>query len=383
MILIVPLCSAVKVPGQKVWMGQYIALVFFLFGGISVFLWHYNKFLSIFTGVCLLSTFFVAGLTNGSVLLLLQLDLLCLLSYGVSKFNKTHRKYIRWSILALVLFQFFWLCLQKFHLDPIFYLKGNRALDDMVAFAGSPDHMGSFFAITSPIMIGINPLLSILSFTAIAFSKSSFAFVSAVIACLIYVSYMYKHLMPFFLAFIVIAGIIFFVKFEKLSQADFGIRFKVWKHATDITIKGKTRITKNGKTGTIQCNPIFGYGFGNFNQIFPFIPQYDTPDNEINCNTEKFDHAHNDYVETFIFELGYIGVLVGLLLIGHFFWGFAVASKTAELVLYFSSVLAYLLNATGNFVSHIAPSGMLLAVFYGLYMGTKKEIYGTQDWARG
>ena len=119
----------------------------------------------------------------------------------------------------------------------------------------------------------------------------------------------------------------------------------------------------------ISTNPLWGYGFGNFLVYFPFIPQQQN----FNYINEKFTHAHNDLIETPVFELGVIGLISLLLLFINFFREFIVHKKNKELIMIFTCILAYLLNALGNFLSQIAVSGMLLMIFYGMFKGIIKE----------
>lgn len=154
----------------------------------------------------------------------------------------------------------------------------------------------------------------------------------------------------------------------------------MWKHAIISTIKGRIEIgtvltdRQKGRDEVVArrdvtFNPILGCGFGNFLRIFPKVPQ---DSREFNCWNEKFTHAHNDYVEGFM-ELGYLGIISLLAVILNFFYRFLNAVKDKELVLYFCVVLAYLLNATGNFLSQLAISGILLVIFWGLFEGEIKE----------
>ena len=86
-----------------------------------------------------------------------------------------------------------------------------------------------------------------------------------------------------------------------------------------------------------------------------------------------FTHAHNDYIEA-LFELGYIGFSLLVLIILNFFWGFIRMVKDRELVMLFACVLAYLICIVGVFASHIAVSGMWFVLFFGLYLSKRREI---------
>ena len=111
-IFIIPLSSVIPLRGQPIWYGQYLGLLFFLFLGMSIVLWQFNRWLSLLTLLCLYSTFFVASMSPRAIILLFQLDLACLASYGISKFNKSHRRIVIRAIIGLMLLQGLWLALQ-------------------------------------------------------------------------------------------------------------------------------------------------------------------------------------------------------------------------------------------------------------------------------
>ena len=121
-----------------------------------------------------------------------------------------------------------------------------------------------------------------------------------------------------------------------------------------------------GRGIQVETNPWVGFGFGNYLRLFPYVPE-EIAEHKFNYRNEKFTHAHNDLIEIF-FELGYLGLICFIGLVGNFIWGFRV-KHNKEKVLYFCCIMAYLLNCMGNFLSQLAVSGMLLVIFYGLYRG--------------
>ncbi len=367
-VILIPLSGVIPLPGTAVWNSQYVGLLFFLFLAISVFLWDFNKWLSILVGYCFLSAFFVTGMSSRAMVLLTQLSLCCLASYGVSKFNAKHRKYVLIAILALVLIQFSWLIMQAYDLDPIFKSKFAGRVNEMVGFSGSPDQMGTFFALTLPVALRFFPPLALLSIVGLIISKSSFAFVAGIISGLFYLYFIKKKLFVVSIAIVSILGAVFFLKVDRLHAADFGTRFSVWRHAIKSVAQGKIKIIKNGKALEVVTDPLYGYGFGNFEKIFPYVPEKLTG-HKFNYANEKFTHAHNDFVELH-FELGHLGFGVFLLLLFGIMIDFIRAKKTKEVILYSSCLLAYLLNAQGNFLSHIAVSGMFLVLYFGMFYGS-------------
>ena len=202
-IFIIPLSSVIPLRGQPIWYGQYLGLLFFLFLSVSVVLWQFNRWLSVFTLLCLYSTFFVTSMSPRSIVLLFQLDLACLASYGISRFGKKHRQIIIKAIVGLMLLQGLWIALQAnnipikiktdtFETDLTFVSRLRPGQKEMVGFSGSPDQIGAFFALTLPIALYVFPPLVLLSLAGLVVSKSSFAFVAAILSGLIYFFYTNK-----------------------------------------------------------------------------------------------------------------------------------------------------------------------------------------------
>lgn len=364
----IPIMGYFPIGGTPVWSAHYISLTFLLFLGVSFVLWDFNKWLGVFSAMCLISTFFVSKGSIRALAILIQFDLLCLVAYGVSKFDKNCRKWIIGGIAGFVIMQSGWLVLQYFNLDPMFFLKNKDGADVtknvMVGFMGSTGQLGATSAIVLPLMAYIHPLLALLCFGAICVSKSSFALVAGMSSGLIYFFLTNKKLFKIAVIVCLIVGTFFFGKLEYIRGVDFQMRFEVWKSAVSCTVKGELPILVNNQFGTAKCNPILGYGFGNFLKIFPYVPGY----SRFNFDREKFAHAHNDYVETF-FELGYMGLIGIILLLGGFANDFIKATKSRELAMAGCCIIAYLLCSLGNFNSQIAVSGLLVMLCYGMFRG--------------
>ena len=370
-MFIVLLSGAIPLRGQAIWLGQYLSLQFCLFLGISFVLWQFNRFISLFTLACLLSAFFITQCSKTSMVFLIQLDLGCLACYGASKFNQENRKRILYGILGLVLLQYSWLIMQTYNLDFLFDSKITQGADELVGFSGSADQLGTFFALTLPVMLYIFPPLALLSLAGLIIAKSSFAFVAGIVSGLFYLYYSSKRLFGISILLITIVGIVFFIKVDKPTKADFSTRFSVWKYSIKAVTDENVRIIRNGKNLQVETNAWYGYGLGNYQQIIPYIPQ-ELVEYKFNYIDEKFTHAHNDYVELF-FEFGRIGAVLLIGFLGSLLLVFLKAVKTKEFILYSACVLAYLLNATGNFVSQIAVSGLLLIIFLGMLYGVRRE----------
>lgn len=373
-ILFIPitLLSAIIPNKFGIWHIQYLGFLLVIFLMISFQLYNFNKWLVLFLLTCTFSTFFISKMNARSVVLLIQLYLGAVVAYYVSLSNQKTRKYINICVFALILLQILWISLQAWNKDPIFSSTANRKLDDMVGFSASANFLGTFFALTMPVSLSFNPLYGILNLIGLFISKSSFAFISGIVSGLVYLYYKNKKLFKIILLIILIIGGLFFGIFDKVRMTDLQTRFAVWQYALSSVKRGIVPIEQLNQTRMISCNPIFGYGFGNFLAIFPFIAHQD----RFNYANEKFTHAHNDYVENFIFELGYIGIIVLLLMIINFILNFIKSKKDNELILYFSVMTAYLLNASGNFLSHNPVAGAFLIIYYGLYEGKRRELNG-------
>lgn len=374
-IVLVPLCTALNLGTRQVWYSSYIGLVFFIYLGCSLIIARLNKWLALLTVCCLLSSFFVMHLAPRSMLILNQVYLGCLVAYAISRVKRFNRTTICIGIFVSVMVQYSWLIVQAWNADPIFNSLLIKGQDEMVAFFGSKDQMGSFFAITAPVMFMVHPLLVALCVAGVILSKSAFAFMGLLAGCSIAAWYRSSKVFSVFVFFILCCAVCYFAKVDKIGKADFTTRLSVWSEATGAVYNGSLPIEKDGKHIIIQTNPVYGYGFSSFLNVFPYVI---SKDNSFNYVDEKFTHAHNDYIEI-LFELGWIGFSVLIILLGTFVWGFITSKKTIELAVYFGAIVAYLCNAMGNFVTHIATSGMLIVVLYGLYESTRRELKHGKD----
>ena len=371
---VVLLSSVIKIQIPEVWHTQNLALLFLFFIAIVLFIWDFNKYLATFLGVCLLSTFFVSQLNSRALILLFHLSLGIMASYGISKFSSDKHDVILKGILVLVIIQTSLLLLQNWNIDPFFKSLVRQGMKETVGFSGSKGQMGAFFALTAPVLAYLHPAFLLITLVGLAFAKSSFAFIASLVSTLLYFFLTNRKLFYKFLLGILIISTAFFGRIDKMKPFDFDIRFSVWKHAFNSVASGQILLQKQNSNIVVKTNPFLGYGFGNFLRLFPYVPQDATSQRKFNCIDEKFTHAHNDYVETIVFELGYIGIVAFILLFVNFIVNFIKTKKNKKLILYFSCIVAYLLNASGYFISHIAVSGTLLIIFYGLYEGCRKQI---------
>lgn len=397
-IFIIPLCSIIPFRFEGGWYAHYLGILFFGLLTIGFVLWDFNKFLSLFYIYCLLSTFnfiqIIIGLPKiifdikykslygffpifantiayslknmdtRALILLITFGIFSLISYGISRLPIMYKKYIFRVICGLVLIQLFWIALQLNNKDPIFYCLQNPAINSPVGSIGSPNQAGIFFALTLPIMLYIHPLLGIFCLIGIFIAETSFAFMAAVISGLLYLFFIHKNIFIIALLSILLAGSIFFIKIDRPKLADFKTRFSVWNYVIKSTIEGQIEVNKNEKNIVYKTSSYYGYGFGKFLTIFPFVLQKDN----FNYIDEKFTHAHNDYIELF-FELGWMGLTLLILMLGNFILSFIKAEKTKEIIVLFCGLISFMICALGNFLIQMAVAGMFLIIYYGLYKG--------------
>ena len=363
-LFLVMFASIIPSPAEPVWFPQYIALFSFLCFFLVGRLWKFNKFLVLFLNYCLFSSIFVAKLNPRSVILTIQLILVSFGAYQISQFDKKYVKWIFNALFGLVLVHILWIVLQIFNLDPIFRSIKTSSLDNAVGFCGSWDTSGAFLAITSPLLSFFHPLFLGLSLIGVFASRSSFSFVSLLVSSLGYLFCVNKKAFKIALTSLCIGAFIFFAKVESVSLAQIKNRGLVWKTAISSAINEDISIRTNKETLVkVKGNMWVGYGIGRFLNLFPRYPE--TTDFN-NSSVGYFAHAHNDYVEMF-FDLGIVGVMLVLALLIDFIIRFIKTRKCKKVYVCFWAIMAYLLNASGYFISHIAVTGMLLTVFYGLF----------------
>ena len=396
-LFVVTLSAMIPIRGTDVWFVQYIALFSMFMLGISVALWKFNKYISLITMWCLFSTIFVANQSPKAMLVLLQIDLGCLAMYVISNLKQKQRELILKSMLGLVLIQGILVTLQHFNLDPIFNHISDVAKDDTVGFSGSRNQLGIFFATTSPIVISY--CIWLLPFTLIGLcgSTTTTAWGAFVITCMSMVLIKYKNMIGIFVIILIMSGYIFFTKFETLSTAMIGQRFRLMQltvhqvmHEEAIMIRREFRIAKEISEGVwshgkmvkkvARCNRLTGFGLGNFQSISPYTQDDGVIDVWDGSSNHVYGHAHNDYVE-FMFDTGLIGFVLLVVAIIDFLRRFWKAKKTKILMVSFASILAFMLCAMGVFAIQTACSSMLFIVLLGICEGELWESYqrGTKE----
>jgi hypothetical protein len=381
-LITVPLSSCLKI-GPDVWYSQVIWLLGVLCVGIALELWKFNKYLSIFNIVLIYSTLVTANQGLRSIFYLFITSIAFLASYKISLFNKKQREYLIYAILAVFCLQALWVILQKFNLDPIFSYIDNPALDNTVGFSGSRNQIGLFFAITSPLVIALAPILLPFTIIGLWFSATTSAFVAFIVAGFVYTSFYLKHLRIGFVLMTILATIIFFLKYENFSIESYKERFGLIKHSVNEIMTGKALMKQDmteldGKKITkfteITTNFMQGYGLGNFIRVSPYT-QWKFMDiyKEGGNPQHRYEHMHNDYFEIF-YETGLAGFVSMLFLLWNFFLEFIKSNKTKLMIISFCCILAQMVSALGIYTVYTAVSGVLFIVLYGIFKGEERDL---------
>ena len=224
-ILAIPFSGFIPVQGVDIWYVQFIGFIVVILLGIIYKLWFFNKYLSIFNLVCLMSVI-TADQHPRSLIFLFIVILSSLIIEVISKLNEKQTKFLVNAILVLVFLQGVWVILQYFNIDPIWEMKGNKTLDDTVGFCGSHNQLGVFMAVTAPLVVGyflwLLPLIIFGLWNAITTTAWIAFSVSATIAFIVKFLripnkgyHFRKDLITLALLILGISSVVFFGRFEQ------------------------------------------------------------------------------------------------------------------------------------------------------------------------
>lgn len=379
-LFIIPLSSVLRIAGTHVWHNHFVIFFLFLNLGVSLYLWRFNKWLSVMSALFLFSSYVIAPFDSRAIFCLLTFNLSCLTAYVISLFTKRQRKIIMWCVVAMVVIQGAWVVLQANNLDPVFnykneYHKVFEDRDDTVGSIGSRNMIGTFFATTAPMVASVFPYALLLSVFGLWKATTTFAWAAFIVVALVWVWFIKRKLLLAVVPALIVCSLIFFFKYE--AKGVFNTvksRGDLYRTIIDKTVSGRIDIVRtlkmsNKKINQVKtCNPWFGYGLGQYLLIFPF---FDATGLAFDGDT-VYSHAHNDYLELF-FETGYTGAMVMALLLIGFFIEFFIAKKTKEVVTYFCCILSFLLCAMGLFPTQVAVTAMFFILFYGMFKGAVRE----------
>lgn len=376
-ILAVPLSAIIPIPGTDVWFGQYLALLCMFCVGIALFLWDFNRFMSMFLLLCLYSTLIVSKQAPKAMLVLFQINLSCLAIYVISKFNSDLKERLLKVVIILFLLQSLWMILQRFDLDPIFTrfaddIRSSKRLDDTVGFSGSHNQIGIFFAITAPIVLRYCPYLLPLSFISLIWATTSTAFIGFIGAIAFYSFTKLKimrmatketKLISIFVLFVILMSAYLFFKSDRWSPGKYSERVELWSQSLWSVPMGRLMMMdEKDRLSYFKFNPFFGIGMGTFTRYSPV-----NQDIYIK-SAHRYEHAHNDLVELTL-EMGYSGLIAIIFMMIDIIIKFIKSIKTNLIVLSFSGLLAHFICSLGVYTVHTAVAGMLLILNLGIFYG--------------
>ncbi len=366
-IIAVPLVTLVPF-GIDLWYVQYLALFSVFCIGISIYLARINIPMGIFLTYCLGNTIFVAKQDPRTMFCLIQIILACLAIDLISRFTKRQANIILTIILGLTIFQGAFVIVQYFNLDPFFTPVNDEWFSRTVGISCSRNQIGLFFAIVSPLVLANAIWITPLVVFGLFCSSTTSAWAGFLAGCICLCSFKLRRELWKVLILLCICSAIFFVKFEHISAPAYKQRIDLYKHTIE-SVESESVVmkrTQNGNTFAkeVTCNKWLGYGLGKFTQISVWTQERFLHKGQ----SHVYSHAHNDLLEIW-YELGRVGLLLALFMIGKLFRDFIYARKTKILVICFSCILAQLVSSLGIFTVQTAISGMLLVIFFGLFTG--------------
>ncbi len=326
---------------------------FFIFcGGIlgSLVLYEKNKWIGYMAGLASLM-FLKSYLTMlGPKYALFETTLIGIFIFGIyfaSRHLKLTKEHLKWFLVPAIL-NITLILVQRFdHTQSILTVPG------ITGFLGSTGKVGCFFALTTPLFLEFIPILFPLLLLAIILCKSSIALAICIVSTLVYLGFKNKKLFRIAILILSIASILLVIDTaeRKREIGDFGQRMSFWIGTLD----------------GIKHNPVFGWGIGNFENVWNRIPQAETiywKPYACNYNTVKgaekiMNHPHNEVLLWWWFMgIGFPILFIGLCrdLIRKF---------TREKILSFSILVAGFICIMGYFLSY--PAWILLLISLGIY----------------
>jgi len=383
-IFLIPFSGAFNfVPNGNIWDTQYIAFLVLAYLFLSFNIGKFNKLLGFFSAYCMFSVIIIAQQHPRSLFCLNTLYFSILAIKYISTLDRKKINILLWALVGLVVAQGVLVCLQFMGWDPIFNKIGAPGSDDTVGLSGSHNQIGTFFAVTAPLVLVYCPYLIIFNIIGLFGATTTIAYFAFAVGALALVSRKYSALL---VQAILVVGLIFFFRFESADlPSSIQERIELTKMTINQVETGNAVMSRDFEEGTqvinITSNKWVGFGLGNFIRISPHTQRWYTKPDAIGARALKqhrYSHAHNDFIEGY-FELGRIGAFLIILLLIDFFFKFYRAKKTKLLMIAFAGVVAHLVCALGVFTIQTAVTGILLIIFLGIfyreiYYGKKRKI---------
>ena len=359
LIFLIPLSCLVKLGETDPWYSQYFFASFFIFLTLAVNLLKFSKPVGLFAACAVCSSYFTAQHSAISLMTLVQFMGFAYLSYHISSLKSLQRKTI---FKALI-----------------------------IGLSGSPNQFGLFMADMGVLSFIISPYLFLPALVGLVCSKTSFTLVGFIIGAVFFLKVIQYNILKYFLAVIAAMSLLFFIVVDQPSKYVFKERISVWKNSLQEVEKGVIQLTfRTNENTTItkyhEGNHWFGFGLGSFMKLSPYSQKRylddiqeikhfkeGPKDRMISRGAHVYEHAHNDYVETY-FDMGRVGfTLLTILLINVIRLYLTTPNKTTELHGYFSALMTHGISALGIYTVHTAVSGLLLAAIFGLFMGEIRD----------
>ena len=359
-----------QMKASDLWYVQYVIMTTLLFIGLSLRIMKYNFLLGIFTLLCLFSAIFVTYQAPRSMFVAIQIYLSVLAIIYISKIDFKKREFLLKCITIMAVIQCLWTIVQFFQLDPFFRYVGSLditeitpgvKINDSVGLSGSRNQLGLYLSNTLPLILNYSVWFLPFSLFALFCSTTSASIIGGFSACIFYVSFLKRKFLPLLLIVFILAGLCFYTKFETINDIIINERITLWKATIQAVKDGKLYMNVNNLNQTVYCNSWFGFGLGSFIIYSPMSQMY-------MVYNHFYEHAHNDYLEI-LFDMGYIGFFVVILILADLLFKFIKAKKTKFLVLVSACLLSHFINALNIYTVQTAVSGSLLILFLGLFYG--------------
>lgn len=364
-VVLVPLASLIPMRGTILWYPQYLAFLLLGFWALSAYLWSFNPWLALLSGYSAFSYIFITHQHPRSLLCLISAYLGSYFIYFVSLAK--NRKIIFQVLFWFGLFHFLLVLIQKCNLDPLF-CKSGTIDSDIVGFTGSHNQLAAHFAALAPFFLYESPLCLPLSLLPIAWAHCSSAMIGCAAGCFSYFVWMGKIRTLLIPILLVLAAVWLWPKFDPISRGVWGERGLLWYMTGRQALSGRAIIAKvegpaKFEFQEIQANRWLGFGLGSFflispNSQFDLIPR---------GNGHRYEHAHNDLIET-LFDLGIIGFILTIGFCINLVASFVrCVPKSRELLIIFSSIMAQAIASLGIYMVHAPLSFFMGCLTTGLF----------------
>lgn len=367
-IFVVPMASIIPISGTISWYPQLLAFMALGFACIAMILWDTNKYISMFLIYATLSYLVVCNQSPRAMLCLITGCGGILFAYLISK-SKVN---IFSALLLFSFINFVYVVFQTFKLDPIFVANPSSLIDRTVGFMGSRNQLGIYSACSGILLTYLSPWFLLLS-TPILLVKCSSAFVGLMAGLVSWCFLMGHKAVAIGITLLLLISIPIFIHFKQSLVYELKERTNIWRLSIEQTVNGKLeQYDKGTKVSEIKCNPLFGYGIGNF-----FVMSPKSQEKTIDpMYSHRYEHAHNDLVEAF-FEFGYIGLTIIMLAISKVVSDFIhCVHKTKTLIVSFSALICLSVCSLGVYVFHAPVSLFMFCLVLGLFY---KEINDAKE----